>query len=73
MRLTFIVFMVIEIAHYCESLKFSLQYFMECKNIKETLPKVQINKKGNIDDSVLRTIIRKNLEAPSQCFGHKNM
>ena len=43
------------------------------KTLKRGLQKYNLRKNSNTDDSVLRTIIRRELETPSQCVGYRGM
>ena len=43
------------------------------RTLKRRLQKCNLRKNSNTDDSVLRTIINRELETPSQCLGYRGM
>ena len=43
------------------------------RTLKTRLQKCNLRKNSNTDDSVLRTIINRELETPSQCLGYRGM
>ena len=43
------------------------------RTLKRRLQKYNLRKNSNTDDSVLRAVIRRELETPSQCFRYRGM